>query len=87
MVSDFGASMFILLVVIAGSVAAGIFFAGPLRRRREGGRLPAGQAGPWSTDAADDVDSPGEAGASSPATAATPWSTAKDGDDRLQRTR
>jgi hypothetical protein len=87
MVSDFGASMFILLVVIAGSVAAGIFFAGPLRRRRDSRRLPAGQAGPWSTDAADDVDRFGEADASSPATVTTPWSTAKAGDERLQRTR
>jgi hypothetical protein len=86
-VSDFGASMFILLVVIAGSVAAGIFLAGPLRRRRDSRRWPAGQAGPWSTDAADNVDRPAEADPSSPATAATPWSTATDDDDRLQRTR
>jgi hypothetical protein len=79
--------MFILLVVIAGSVAAGILVASPLRRRRNGRRLPASRSGPWSTGAADDVDRPAEAGPASTATAATPWSTAKDGDDPLQRSR
>jgi hypothetical protein len=84
--SDLGTSMFLMLIVIAGSIAAVIFFAIPLRRRRARGSPPLGNDGPWSTGPADGAGS-SQVTAQPSAKISKPWSTDKPTDDPLQRSR
>ena len=46
-----GTSLFVLIVVLAGSVAAGLFFATPLSARLRGAGRRSRPSRPWSTAA------------------------------------
>jgi len=78
--SESGVAVFILLVLIAGSISAGLFFATPLVRRARRGRSrpvrdePSGGQ-PWSTTAPA-PSPPGEGNRSAGGGAlGEPWST------------
>jgi hypothetical protein len=95
--SEIGPTIFVLMVVLAGSIAAGIFISRPWRRRTGAGqdRPGAGQDRPGAQRepaAADSRPTPWSTVSAEPPddtlpdfAAAGPWSTGGAADDRASR--
>lgn len=83
--SELGSSVFILLLVVVGSFAAGIFLAAPVARRIDARRHRAGGVPPWSTGRPD--HQPDLRPLPPDQEALQPWSTGAPDEDALQRHR